>query len=123
MNLVTDLSTTLEQYAALPGELGHKLAMNVSNEADVGFLSALKREDPERYHRLQRNLERAVGGARRRTRRAARHYKACPGCNRRFLPHRSDARTCSDACRKRVERRAPTGPVSHLAATCIGIAA
>jgi hypothetical protein len=100
MEFSTNLPRTLQGYDAIEGVDGHKLASNVSAEADVAFMSALKREDPDRVHCLQRNLERAAGSAKQR----ARYFKTCAVCHGRFRPMRSDAETCSAACRKQRER-------------------
>jgi endogenous inhibitor of DNA gyrase (YacG/DUF329 family) len=41
----------------------------------------------------------------RRKRQAARNEIECAGCGKRFIPERSDTKTCSPACRQKLHRR------------------
>jgi len=71
---------------------GRTLTRNVGDEADLAFMRELEREDPQRYHRLMRNIL-----ARRRA-----DKDNCQQCGLAlpFKDRRSDTKYCDDACKK-----------------------
>jgi len=68
------------------------LVRNVGEEADLAFMRELEREDPQRYHRLMRNIF-ARGRA---------DKDNCQKCGLAlpFKDRRSDTKYCDDACKK-----------------------
>lgn len=117
MRLSTDLPTTLAQYDALPGDDSHKLASNVSRDADAQFMTEVARTDAERYHRLRRSMERAAGRVRQREQHPERHYRKCAFCGRRFLAKRPNNSLCSRACRNRAYQHSRKSQLRQISIT------
>lgn len=71
---------------------GTTLTRNVGEEADLAFMRELEREDPQRYHRLMKNIL-ASGRA---------DDDNCQQCGLPlpFKDRRSDAKYCDGACKK-----------------------
>jgi hypothetical protein len=95
-----------------PGECGLRNLVRFRCE---GCGRPIRRNSPDHaWYQTERvcctDCHRAVVNAQARIRRKVHHDAIiCEGCGEAFAPKRSDARTCSDACRQKAFRRARAG--------------
>jgi hypothetical protein len=99
--------------------LQHILKMNVSKEADAAFMAEVKREDPERYERLLKNMLKQATRLRRLSQpgTVTTIRRKCEHCRLALPPDlRSDARYCDRTCERTAKRSRAAVRQSQIAA-------
>jgi hypothetical protein len=84
------------------------LPMNVSKDADAGFMAELRRIDEPRYNGLVANILKAAYAQARSPKPMDRR---CP-CGASLTEKRQGSKWCSDTCRKRLGRQ--NNPETHI---------